>query len=217
MRLYYMDTNIIQRSCLMLTMAMLVSQNAMALKVFQWTDEEGVVHYSDTPPQENNAVPDINEFEVVDYTGNNADSDKYSIINQLETMTEWRRQAEADQRAWKQLELEEERLAQEQEAAEAVAETSTDDTYYLPGYFPRAYYHPYPVNYPGNTKRRGHHLTDNQFTIGKNGRIGKFSPGFNQPGFGTKGSFGKYTTGFNQPGFSINGRFGNFTAGFKQH
>ena len=201
----------------MLTMAMLVSQNAMALKVFQWTDEEGVVHYSDTPPQENTAVPDINEFEVVDYNGDNADSDKYSIINQLETMTEWRRQAEADQRAWKQLELEEERLAQEQRAVEAVTETSTDDTYYLPGYFPRAYYHPYPVNYPRYTKRHGHNFPGDQFTIGKNGRLEKFSPGFNHPGFGTKGRFGNFSTGFNQPGFSINGRFGNFTAGFKQH
>jgi hypothetical protein len=159
-------------------MALLVSQNAMALKVYQWKDEEGVVHYSDAPPQDN-ASPDINEIEMANFDENNADSDKYSIVNQLEQMTAWRRQAEEDQRAWKQLQLEEERLAQEQQSSQPAADTSTD-TYYPNTYYPLVYSYPYPVNFPRYTKRHGHRFPDNHFGIGIKGPHGKFTAGFNK-------------------------------------
>ena len=160
-------------------MAVLASQNVMALKVYQWTDEEGVVQFSDTPPQDN-AAPDINEFEVAHFDGNNADSDKYSIVNQLEQMTAWRRQAEEDQRAWKQLELEEERLAQEQQSSQQYADDTSSNSYYLPGYYPRVFYNAYPVNFPRHMKRHGRHCPDNQFGIGIKAQYGKLSAGFFQ-------------------------------------
>ena len=173
-----MNNSISRTACLMLVLALLASPEAMAVKVYQWTDEEGVVQFSDTPPQ-NDAAGDLSESELVNYDGENADSDKYSIVNQLEQMTAWRRQAEEDRRAWKQLQLEEERLAQERQSYQASADAGTN-TYYLPAYYPRVYSFPYPVNFPQHTKRHGHHFPDNHFGMGINGHPGKFTAGFYQ-------------------------------------
>jgi len=162
----------------MLTMALLASQNAMALKVYQWTDEEGVVHFSDTPPQDD-ASPAINEIELFNYAGDDADSDEYSIVNQLERMTAWRRQAEEDRRAWKQLQLEEERLALERKTYQPVAAISTD-TYYPVTYYPQVYNYPYPVNFPRYTNRHGHHFPHHHFGIGNKGRHGQLTSGYYQ-------------------------------------
>ena len=153
----------------MLTLALLASQNAMAVKVYQWTDEEGVVHFSDTPPQ-NDAAGDLSEYELVNYEGEKADSDEYSIVNQLERMTAWRRQAEEDQRAWKQLELEEERLAQERQASRQSADVISTDTYYPSLYYPQAYsYYPFTVNYPRYPRGYGHHFPNHHFGMGNKG------------------------------------------------
>lgn len=172
-----MDIRNIRTTCLVLTMALLASQNAMALKVYQWTDEEGQVHFSDTPPPGGTAPSAINEIEMVDSAGNNTDADKYSIVNQLEQMTAWRRQEEADQRAWKQLQLEEERLAQEQQSYQPSADISTN-TYLFPAYYPRASYYSYLVNFPRYTHGHGHRFPDNHLSIGVKGQHGKFTAGF---------------------------------------
>ena len=164
----------------MLTLALLASQQAMALKVYQWTDEEGVVHYSDTPPP-GEAPSAINEIEMVNMTGNGAASDEYSIVNQLERMIAWRRQAEEDQRAWKQLELEEERLALEREASRQAAAVISTDTYYPYSYYPRAYsYYPFTVNYPRYTRRYGHHFPQKHFDMDNKGHHGHITTRYNQ-------------------------------------
>ena len=175
-----MNSSITRTTCLMLTMALLASQNAMALKVYQWTDAEGVVHYSDTPPPDD-ASSAINEIEMVNLAGNDADSDEYSIVNQLERMTAWRRQAEEDRRAWKQLELEEERLALEQQASRPSADISTD-TFYPNTYYPLVYSYPYPVNFPRYTKQlgHGHRFPGLHFGMGSHGHHGQVTTGFYQ-------------------------------------
>ena len=165
----------------MLAMALLASQQAMAQKVYQWTDAEGVVHYSDTPPP-GDAAPVVNEIVLFDYPGNDADSDEYSIVNQLERMTAWRRQAEEDQRAWKQLELEEERLAQERQSYQPVAEVSTDTYdpafYYPYTYYPRVYHYPYAGNFPRYMKRHGRHSINDHIGTGKRGHHEQFYTGY---------------------------------------
>ena len=146
-----MNISIPRTTCLMLALALLASPAAMAAKVFQWTDEEGVMHFSDTPPQ-NDASSDISEFELANYDGENADSDKYSIVNQLEQMTAWRRQTEEDQRALKKLQLEEERLAlEERQSTQSVSDSNTNT------YYPQVSYYPYPVYFPAYKPWHGRH------------------------------------------------------------
>ena len=179
-----MNNSITHTACFMLALALLASPEAMAVKVYQWTDEEGVAQFSDTPPQ-NNAAGDLSESELVNYDAENADSDKYSIVNQLEQMTAWRRQAEEDRRAWKQLQLEEERLAQEerQSSYRPPADTSTNT------YYPLMYY-PYLANFPHFTKRHGHRFPDKQPHIGIKGHHGNFTAGFYQFNDRGRGSLG---------------------------
>ncbi|MGH8119962.1 MAG: DUF4124 domain-containing protein [Gammaproteobacteria bacterium] len=181
-----MNTNITRATCLMLALALLASQEALAVKVYQWTDEEGVVHYSDTPPPED-AVAEISEIELFDTAGSTADPDEYSIVNQLERMTAWRRQAEEDRRAWKQLQLEEERLALEQKSYQPPDEASTDTyypvayypySYYPNSYYPRAFNYSYRGNFPRHMNRHGRHFPDKHFGIGNRGHHGQFTTGY---------------------------------------
>ena len=143
-------------TCLMLAAALFASQNAMAAKIYQWTDEEGIVHFSDTPPNGNNAL-EIQEMEYATYAMEDSDPDEYSIINQLERMTEWRRQSEEERLARKQLQLEEQRLAQERNSYRYNAGVSTQ------AYYPSTYYYPYTGQFGGYNKWHinrwpGHHF-----------------------------------------------------------
>ena len=69
----------------------LVNQNAIAGKVYQWTDEEGLMHFSDIAPVDQTPV-EIQEIDLVSYTESDAYTDEYSIVNQLDRMSERRRQ-----------------------------------------------------------------------------------------------------------------------------
>ena len=168
-----MNTGMTRTTCLLLALALLASQQAVAVTVYQWTDEEGVVHYSDTPPSDEEVTSEVNDFVLFDYEGDEVVGDEYSIVNQLERMTEWRRQAEEDRRAWRQLQLEEERLAQEQQYFQPVAEVSTDSylpyNYYPSSYYPRAYNHRFPGNFPRFNNRHDHHFPDMEFNLGARG------------------------------------------------
>jgi len=180
-----MNFGFIHTACFMLSMALLASQGAMALTVYQWTDEEGVVHYSDTPPPApEEASSEVNEIEVADVPANAAAANEYSIVNQLERMTAWRRQAEEDRRAWKQLQLEEQRLDQEQQSYQPTADTSSDIYYpysYIPyNYYPRGYYRSYPGTFPRHTNGRGHNFPDKDFGLGHRGHEGQFATGYYQ-------------------------------------
>lgn len=98
-----------------ISMVFLANQNAMAGKVYQWTDVEGVVHFSDIAPADQ-APAEIQVIDLVSYAENDVDADEYSIVNQLERMAERRRQNTEERLAIKRLQLEEERLVQEMES-----------------------------------------------------------------------------------------------------
>jgi hypothetical protein len=140
--------------CLLLATSFF-GQQAMAAKIYQWTDEEGVVHFSDSPPH-TGITREIREMEFVTYAEEGKDTDEYSIINQLERMAEWRRQTEEERLARKQLQLEEKRLAQERNSYRLNAGLNTRI------YYPITYYSPYPGYFGGYNKGhgnywRGHH------------------------------------------------------------
>lgn len=140
-------------------------QNAMATKVYQWTDEEGITHFSDVPPAgiENT---DTREIDFVDYAENVPSDDEYSIINQLERMTEWRRQASEDRMARKQLQMEEQRLADERQSYRFNLPSSSSVVY------PAASSYLYPYSYyPG------------RFSYYKKRSFRGFSAGFHDRGF----------------------------------
>ena len=97
-----------------LSLACFGSQNALAGIVYQWTDEAGNVNFSDVPPTDL-AVTEVRDISINEYSQDNIDFEKYSIINQAELMAEWRRQITEERLEKKRLLLEEKRLAYEME------------------------------------------------------------------------------------------------------
>ncbi len=49
------DRIVILLTCITFLLVTIVSTNAIATEVFSWTDASGIVHYSDRPPDEQNA------------------------------------------------------------------------------------------------------------------------------------------------------------------
>lgn len=154
---------------LMLGMVLLVSQDAMAAKIYQWTDEEGVVHFSDVPPSDNASI-EIQEINFVNYAANESNPDEYSIVNQLERMSEWRRRTEEERLARKQLQLEEKRLAQEMNSYRLIDPPSTRV------YYPSVYYYPNPGYFSGYGNGYGHPMPGHHFGSG-NGNHGNSTGG----------------------------------------
>ena len=149
-----MKINIKRLFPLILVTAFISNQDAMAAKVYQWVDEEGVVHFSDVPPGDSIAT-EIQEINFVNYAANDVDPNEYSIVNQLERMSEWRRQTEEERLARKQLQLEEQRLAQESNAYRFINSPSTRV------YYPSTYYYAYPGNFGGYNKWHSNHWGGN--------------------------------------------------------
>jgi len=129
----------------MLVTAFSFNQNALATKVFQWVDEEGVVQFSDVPPSDNIAT-EIQEINFINYAANESDPNEYSIVNQLERMAEWRRQTEEERLARKQLQLEEQRLAKERNSYQFIDNPGNRANY------PATFYYSYPGNFGGYNK-----------------------------------------------------------------
>jgi len=121
-------------------------RNASAGKIYKWTDEEGGVHFSDVPPEKTSAI-DMREINIDSFDDNNADPEKYSIINQADRMAERRRQITEERLTRKRLQLEERQMAQE---LEMIRQTELIGAQ---GYGPRSYSYAYPqynsYNYRG--------------------------------------------------------------------
>jgi hypothetical protein len=64
-----MKINIKQLTPLMLATAFSFNQDVMAAKIYQWTDEEGVVQFSDVPPGDNTST-EIHEINFNSYAAN---------------------------------------------------------------------------------------------------------------------------------------------------
>lgn len=132
--------------------AFLLNQGVAAATVYQWTDAEGVVHFSDVAPDADTPVK-IEEIEFAEYADPGTDPDKYSITSQLERMSEWRRQLTEERLAKKQLQLEALRLAQEKEASRFV-NNYDPQPYYMP-----TYYLPTPGYFNGYQPWYGHYYS----------------------------------------------------------
>ena len=131
-----------------ISMVFLANQNAMAGKVYQWTDEEGVVHFSDIAPADQ--VPaEVQVIDLVSYAESDVDTDEYSIVNQLERMAERRRQNTEERLAIKKVQLEEQRLAQEMDSRQY-------NVISAPVYNPFAYTYAYSQPYIYYQRRNFH-------------------------------------------------------------
>ena len=121
-----------------LTLACLGNQNTLAGTVYQWTDEAGNVNYSDVPP-DGSVITETREISINQRDPDNIDLERYSIINQLERMTQWRKQLKEERLAERMLILEEKRLAHE---IELQLELSRRNEAIAAGeYTPRVYYY----------------------------------------------------------------------------
>jgi len=133
-----------------LSLACFGSQNALAGIVYQWTDEAGNVNFSDVPPTDL-AVTEVRDISINEYSQDNIDFEKYSIINQAELMAEWRRQITEERMEKKRLLLEEKRLAYEMEL------NNQNETYIHQAYIP--YVYPYYPSLPNRYRRNHGHKT----------------------------------------------------------
>ena len=158
---------------MVLTIGLFAGQNAAATTVYQWTDEDGVVHFSDIAP--NDKISEgIEEIEFVDYENPAAEEDRYSISNQLERMTEWRRQVTEERLAQKQLQLEAKRLARERDASRYNNYSLGDQSYYTPSYYyPPTVWYSSPGYFNGHGFRHRNRVTPHPY----GGFPGKFGGG----------------------------------------
>lgn len=99
-----------------------------AATVFQWTDEDGVVHFSDTAPAADSAI-ETHKIEFGSFDNPDSSPEKYSIIEQANIMAEWRRQETEQRLTRKQLALEQERLDREMELNQQRTQDNIRDYY----------------------------------------------------------------------------------------
>lgn len=146
-------------SLFILSQTFLVVHDAEAGKVYRWTDEEGIVHYSDVPPVDAE-VTGTQEINLDVYDENIIDPDRYSIINQVDRMAERRRQDTEERLAIKRLQLEEKRLANELQTSQLNEIINAQDYgsrsfYYSP--YPQYYSYPYQQHlYTRDEHKRRH-------------------------------------------------------------
>ena len=121
-------------SLFILSLVCLGNQNALAVTIYQWIDEAGNINFSDVPPDES-VVTETREISINQHDPGNVDFEKYSIINQVEQMAEWRRQIAEERLEKRKLILEEKRLAFEMELNKQNEAIAAEE------YTPRIYYY----------------------------------------------------------------------------
>jgi len=121
-----------------LSLACFGSQNTLAVIVYQWIDEAGNVNFSDMSPDESVAT-ETREISINQHDPDNVDFEKYSIINQVEQMAEWRRQLSEERLEKRRLILEEKRLAFEMELQRELSRRN--EAIAAEEYTPRIYYY----------------------------------------------------------------------------
>ncbi len=120
--------------------------------VYQWTDAEGVTHFSEVPPVI--AGPEVTRFELEPPPPASMADDYYSVINQARRMEQRRLQA-ADLRIRQlQAQAEADRARAAASAPAPEPEQSTPDVIYLPRWRPRHDWHDRPHHRPGPQPRQ---------------------------------------------------------------
>ena len=133
-----MNNRNIMNSLFILSLVCLGNQNALAGIVYQWIDEAGNVNFSDVPPDES-VVTEMREISINQHDPDDVDFEKYSIINQVEQMAEWRRQIAEERLEKRKLILEEKRLAFEMELQRELSRRNKAIA--AEEYTPRIYYY----------------------------------------------------------------------------
>ena len=141
-----------------LSQMFLLVHAAEAGKIYRWTDEDGIVHYSDVPPADT-TLSGTQEIKLDLFDENSVDPDFYSIINQVDRMAERRRQLTEERLAIKRLQLEEKRLANEREINQlneiiSAQDDGSQSLYYYPS--PKYFNYPYSQHLY-NLERHRHH------------------------------------------------------------
>ena len=114
----------------------LAYKEASGETAYQWKDEQGNIHFSDAPPSAASNIK-LTEIKLEPFDNGNIEPEKYSIIKQMERMTESRKQLEEERLARKKAKLEEEKTVQEMEILRQ------NEFFRKHGYGPRPYYYPY--------------------------------------------------------------------------
>ena len=115
--------------------------------VYQWTDEDGIVHFSDTAPPADNSI-ETREIKFDSFDNGASHPEKYSIIEQANIMAEWRRQETEQRIALQKLALEKQRLNQEMELNRQNDQYTVQD-----GYQPGLHYYVFPGAIGYSTRR----------------------------------------------------------------
>jgi hypothetical protein len=135
------------RSAFTAIIAIAFTANANASDIYRWVDGDGVVHFSDTAPVENDEVERL-RVNNSNPPGYDPADDPYSIRNQAERMGEtWSRLEERRE------ERKEERRKEAARQPVVVYEPYYPYRYYRPGYFVPGRQGHRPVR-PGPTVRR---------------------------------------------------------------
>jgi len=155
-------------ACTFLLMLLtLIASCATAAEVYTWIDDNGVTHFSETPPQQQ--TDDTQRIDLAPLpkssSSNDEDDDYYSVVNQAERMEARRLENEKLAAEKKQASAEASKAQAEATAIQQGAnnDNASDDSRYYPvyPYYPPYGHHPWgpghgpkPVHpvYPGNTR-----------------------------------------------------------------
>ena len=143
----------------------MASQNGVATTVYQWTDADGVVHFSDAAPTQDSTT-ETREINFDSFTSTTPDQGSLSIIEQANIMAEWRKQETERRLAMRRMQLEQQRLSQaidldRQESLDRRQEYFQDRPHYY--VFPRAINYHYRNlwnNRPSYTQFSNSHYRD---------------------------------------------------------
>lgn len=144
-----------------------------ATTVFQWTDEDGVVHFSDVQPA-NSTQEEIQHIVFDEFEPVNVEESGYSIIEQARQLSELRQQQTQQRLAERKLDLEAQRLQNELQysgiqADQELHKVSQALPYYsVPLYIrfnrQHSYYRPYQRPYQGHLhQQKPDHRTANLY------------------------------------------------------
>lgn len=149
-----MKTKNLLLSLAIISTAMFACGHGNATTVYQWTDANGVVHFSDVAPHQN-GVTETRTINFEDHKKSTPTPHTYSIIDQANIIAAWNKQADEQWLARKRLELDQQRLAEETEANRQENKIGNrNELQSLPYY----YVFPSTVNYRYRERRYGYRL-----------------------------------------------------------
>ncbi|MEN8107298.1 MAG: DUF4124 domain-containing protein [Pseudomonadota bacterium] len=135
---------------------LLLSSVSAAGTVYSWTDDEGVTHFSETPPDDAAIETRRIEVQTTPAIQSSVDNDYFSVINQARRMQQSRLESEQVRTGRLQAEAEVRKASAE---ATAANRSYDDDDYYRNRTYYPLYGYPYrPGHRPGHRPGRPGHI-----------------------------------------------------------